>query len=220
MVVYEQLRRKIIEGEFAPGEKLTMAKLKQSLKVGQCPIREALWRLTEAGLVTVDLNKGFRVSNLSDVDYRELIHALCLIESIALIESIKYGGEEWEGNIVSSLHHLSTTEKNHEEFDYFIWSERNKAFHLALVSGHNNSYLLRLRNLLFAKLERYTHVIMEVNSKNILVVNDEHKNIAEAALKRNVDEACHLLKKHYADPLELFIQELNRKLKIMHCRPC
>ena len=47
---YKKLKEAIIRGEFKPGEKLRIAKLKSYLNIGPTPIREALSHLASSGL--------------------------------------------------------------------------------------------------------------------------------------------------------------------------
>ena len=51
MGVYEQLRQSIIEGRLLPGESLVEANLASTYGVSRTPIREALTRLQQDGLV-------------------------------------------------------------------------------------------------------------------------------------------------------------------------
>lgn len=206
---YKKLHQDILKGVYAPGEKLTISKLKKQLNVGQCPIREALSRLVEAGLVEKEPNKGFRVANISEKDIRETVQVICHVDQLALRLAIDHGNNQWEGNVVSALHQLSLIEKDDIVFDYYLWSDCNAAFHQALVSGCPNSFLLNIRHSLFRKLDRYTMIFMKVKMKPLSVVHQEHKKLAEMALNRNADEACRLLCHHYQSPLEKILAEFN-----------
>ena len=76
---YEGLQNDIIEGVLPPGEKLTIAKLKKRYGVGPTPLREALSRLLDTGLVTVVDNRGFYVRQVSEDDIRDIYKTFSLI---------------------------------------------------------------------------------------------------------------------------------------------
>ncbi|WP_394649023.1 GntR family transcriptional regulator, partial [uncultured Deinococcus sp.] len=63
--VYEHLRRAVLDGELVPGERLGEAELCERLGVSRTPIREALMRLTQDGLLVAEANKGVRVRRVS-----------------------------------------------------------------------------------------------------------------------------------------------------------
>ncbi len=60
--VYRQIEREIVEGRLAPGAALREADVADRLQVSRTPIREALRRLSEAGLVHIEASRGYRVA--------------------------------------------------------------------------------------------------------------------------------------------------------------
>ena len=60
--VYESLRRAIVDGTFAPGERLKDPQLEEWLGVSRTPIREALLRLERAGLVITQPGRATTVA--------------------------------------------------------------------------------------------------------------------------------------------------------------
>ena len=129
---YEQLQNDIIEGTLHPGEKLIIEKLKQRYGVGPTPLREALSRLLDTGLVTILENRGFYVRQVSEADIRDIYHTFSLIETIALTEALVRGDDRWEAGIVSTLHELSLIELESEVSDYTVW--RNEITHFIVLS--------------------------------------------------------------------------------------
>ncbi len=60
---FELLKDAICNGRFLPGEKLKVTHLSKLFQIGPTPIREALSRLCESGLVVSLDNRGFKVSH-------------------------------------------------------------------------------------------------------------------------------------------------------------
>lgn len=59
--VYRHLKERLLSGRFAPGERLSEPLLAQELGVSRTPVREALMRLAEEGLVELVPGRGARV---------------------------------------------------------------------------------------------------------------------------------------------------------------
>ena len=118
---YRKLHRDIIDGVYEPGTKLRIDHLKSGLQVSGSTIREALTKLISDQLVSVEQQKGFRVSPTSLQDLTDLTYARTILECAAIRNSILHGDEEWEAQLVGIFHRLSRVEErladNHNVFD-------------------------------------------------------------------------------------------------------
>lgn len=81
--LYERLWRRIVNLEFAPGERLAEETLARQLGVSRTPVREALLRLGEVGLVRVNPRRGFSVPVVSPDDVIELYDLRAALETHA-----------------------------------------------------------------------------------------------------------------------------------------
>ena len=70
--VYEELRNGIISLRIPLGSRLNVNELQDTLQVSCTPIREAINRLQQEGLVTYENNVGARVLNLDEHDVEEI----------------------------------------------------------------------------------------------------------------------------------------------------
>lgn len=78
--VYERLWKRIVNLEFAPGTRLSDETLARELGVSRTPIREALYRLSQVGLVQVNARRGFFVTTLERNDVIELFDIRIALE--------------------------------------------------------------------------------------------------------------------------------------------
>lgn len=78
---YEAIKTAIVTLAFAPGEKLSEARLSALLKLGRSPIRTALQRLEGEGWVVVQPQSGTFVASLSKDDVTELTELRMLLEA-------------------------------------------------------------------------------------------------------------------------------------------
>ena len=195
-LVFRQIRADIVACHLAPNERLRVETLRERYGVGGSPIREALMRLEAEGLVTLEQNKGFRVSSVSREQLDDLTATRIEIESIALRWSMEKGGVEWEANLLAAFHRLSRLKKiEHGSGTNAAWFKEHKSFHSALVAACGSPLLMSIREGLFDQAERY--VALSITSR-FPTRNDvgEHEQIMRAALSRNVARATQLHKTH------------------------
>src|SRR5690606_39589240 len=81
------LRRDVLSGHAEPGVKLKMELLQQRYGFSSSPLREALNRLVQEGLVVADERRGFRAAELSLADLRDINHMRLLLDPQALSEA-------------------------------------------------------------------------------------------------------------------------------------
>lgn len=86
--VYGRLRNAIVDGTLAPGEQLRDAELAEWLGVSRTPVREALLRLAEAGLVTMLPGRSTTVSSLDARTVRDARDVVAAMHEVAVREAV------------------------------------------------------------------------------------------------------------------------------------
>lgn len=193
--IYVQLRQQIIKGEFSPGERLKVEKLKPLFDTGASPIREALSLLTSNKLVDRIDQRGFRVSSVSEANFNEIFMLRCTLDDLALRKSIELGDTEWEERLVLNHHRLSRASQ--DDFDH--WENLHKAFHMCLMEACDSPILLSYCNQLYDQNIRYRFLAEAAVNYAKRDVRHEHESIMNAAINRDADLASKLLLKHYTD---------------------
>ena len=79
-IVFEALRKAIIEGDVKEGEPLRQDEIARLFNTSRIPVREAISRLEEQGLVKTQRYKGAVVSGLSATEAEEIFDFRALIE--------------------------------------------------------------------------------------------------------------------------------------------
>ena len=197
-VVYERLRADVLSCRLRPGEKITIGDFCKAHEVSLGAVREALSRLTAEGLVIAEPQRGFRVAPISESDLKQLTEARLGIEKLCLTRSIAVGDLGWESRLVANFHALSRTPERVSGDENRLseeWSQAHNHYHQALVDGCDNVWLLRMRAILYAQSERYRRISVPL-SREGRDVEQEHREIMEAALARDGDRACRLLENH------------------------
>lgn len=196
---YRRLLDDIVWARLEPGRKLRMHELKAQYGLGQSPLREALNRLTEGGLVIREENKGFRVCYTSAEELEELTKTRCWVEEIALRESIARGDNHWEEQLLIAHHWLSRAPRLPDASAARAadeWETRHRRFHLALIEACAAPKLVRFCAMLQDQTLRYRNVaaMKEYREQH---ERGEHRAIRDAVLARKTDLAVELLHAHY-----------------------
>ena len=193
-----RIRSDIIACRLMPDERLRFEALRERYGMGVSPLREALMRLEAEGLVQLEQNKGFRVSEVSRENLLDLMRTRIEIETIALRWSLEKGGVDWEANLLGAFHRLSRQTKldpSEPETINEAWSREHAAFHAALVSACGSQTLISIRERLFEQAERYVSLSIMSNAPLRDDVG-EHKQLMRTALNRDVDKSVELNRLH------------------------
>ena len=202
---HAELRHDILDGVLAPGLKLRFEMLRERYGFGASTLREALTRLVGDALVTSEEQRGFRVADVSLADFGDLTHTRRLVEVEALRQSILFGDDAWEGALVGAYHRLARVEEKlaegrpemRDEFE-----DRNRDFHMALISACPSRWLKHMHGVLFQQSERYRRISL-ARREVARDVHAEHTAVIEAALARDVDLACRLEAAHIDKTLDV-----------------
>lgn len=203
--IYRLLRRDIMRGAFAPGQSLRLELLRQRYGGSFSPIREALNRLRSERMVLTTTSRGFRIAPLSVEEMRDACETRILIDCDALRRSLVNGDDAWEARLVGAFHALALAarradeapvpDQDHED----VLEARHQDFHLALIGACRSPWLLDLSAQLYAQTERYrrparARATAYGADRN---VDDEHRQLLDAAISRDADRAAAVLAAHY-----------------------
>jgi len=206
--VRNELRSAILSGAFAPGERIRMNLVASDMSVSLGAVREALSRLAAEEIVTATAQRGYRVAALSAEELNDLTETRIALEQLCLRASIAEGGVEWEASLVAALHRLLRLPEFEEGDGARLsraWSEAHHAFHDALVSGARGVWMNKFRSALYVQAERYRRLSVPLRTTDRDVAG-EHRQLCEAALARDADSACALMRSHLGRTSEILLR--------------
>lgn len=195
---FQALRQDVLSGRHAPEVKLKVESLQQLYGYSSSPLREALNRLVQEGLVKADERRGFRVTSISAADLADITKMRLMLDIPALTESIQAGDDAWEADIVAAFHRLEKIESRLPPGPVVLdaqWSQRHRDFHFSLIAACPSERQLSWSMSLFDQAERYRHFAARnrtVSKKK----DEEHRALMKAVLKRDVPTATTLLAEH------------------------
>jgi len=215
-----QMRSDIVACRLLPGERLRIEALRERYGMGTSPIREALMRLEADGLVALEQNKGFRVSDVSREKLIDLMRSRVEIEAVALRWSLEKGSLAWEADLLGAFHRMSRQPKIDPADPDAIsegWRRDHAAFHAALVAACDSPTLLSIRARLFEQAERYVALSILASATPRDDVG-EHRQLMRAALNHDVGKALELNRDHIGRTLDKVAASLEQGVKAPRAR--
>jgi GntR family transcriptional regulator, carbon starvation induced regulator len=200
------LRHDIILGVLPPAAKLKLEKLSRTYDVSVNTLRETLSRLAADGLVVAEGQKGFAVLPVSTEDLREITEMRQLLECHALKRSIAAADLDWEARVVGAYHKLSKIEELVEaepETYGEPWERANQEFHEALISNCRSRWLRLYLRAMYDHSRRYRMLSLKTKPFPRSQSANEHRNILDAAIKRDGERASRLLADHILKAAQL-----------------
>lgn len=199
---YQRIRSDIIFGVLKPGQKLRLDALRTDYDASISTLREILNRLSSEGLVVAEGQRGFEVAPVSIENLQEVAELRLLLEIHALKQSFAAGGVDWEGDVVASHHKLASLERRMADGDQSqteTWKRYDWEFHQSLISACGSQVLMETHAGIFDKYLRYQMIALSFRGD---IAAQEHQELLDAALNRDVEAAIAILEHHVAGGLE------------------
>src|SRR5215213_3599213 len=131
------LRDLVLRGELNPGERVSELQMVERLGVSRTPVRMALVRLEEEGLLEAIPSGGFSVKTFSEKEVFEAIEIRGTLEGLAARLAAERGaGEEDIRGIVDCLDAIDEVMQGHEQTvdEVSRYGELNAQFHAGIVN--------------------------------------------------------------------------------------
>jgi GntR family transcriptional regulator, carbon starvation induced regulator len=211
---YLALYQAIVAGRFAPGLPLRPEELKDEFGFGVSPVREALLRLTADGLVRLEGHRGFQLPVASVEELLDIARVRCELGVMALRWSIERGNDDWEALVVATFHRLDKVARLMASDPTLYAAEhesRNRDFHMALESASGSPLLQDFGHKAFSRSERYRRHFVDY-TQIVPNAHQEHKDMMDAALRRDAATACDILRDHILNNVQVVREALERRL--------
>lgn len=190
---YQALRRRILDNEWPPGTQALERDVAQALGMSRTPVREAMIRLQNDGLVEVIPRHGMRVLSVSPADMREIYEILAALESAA-IEAITRrspGASELAG--LSSAAEAMARAIDADDLD--AWAIADEAFHMELVTLAGNRHLKQTVTNYWDRVHRARMFSLRLRPKPVKSTQ-EHRQLIELIRAGDVEGAVNLNRAH------------------------
>ncbi|MBK1647713.1 GntR family transcriptional regulator [Rhabdochromatium marinum] len=193
--VFAQIRRAIVEGEIAPGCKLSEPVLAERFTVSRGPLREALRRLEAIHLIERKANVGARVVSLSGVQLVELYQIRETLEGLAA----RLAAEAMTDTAVAELQSLLAEHRAsvaRDQWQAYFQTEGDWDFHYRIVHGSGNQRLIAILCDDLYHLARLYRCQFGMKSERATAALKEHGLIVDAIAERDGELAEWLMRRH------------------------
>lgn len=185
------LRRRILDGSFAPGERLIEVELAAGLQISRTPLREALRGLAQEGIVSHRPNKGFHVPDITGEEAAALYELRTAIETeAARLAAVRRADSELE-----SMYACLASAKSIIESGSQAPYPKDLDFH-RLVFDASHSSLIEQRGLEISRRLQLFRQRGGYSNERARVAHDEHQAIADGIAARAPEDAAAAMRKH------------------------
>lgn len=183
---YEDIRRKIISLELAPGQDLDEAQLVNAYGLSRTPIRELLIRLAGEGLIVIRRNRGASVAPLNIETLQALFEAGDFLERAIMRLACERRSEAELEDIQA---HMLSYEQAVAESDADAMVAANSAFHEGFAIAAGNKYLLQGYRQILVDHERIGQLWyardLDCNEKTNRKIIRQHRKLLRALTERS-----------------------------------
>lgn len=205
---YQALRGALLDGEYLPGERLYEAVIAQALGVSRNPVREAVRRLQQDGLLDVKPHYGIYVTTIPVDEIEDVYRIRGALEATAaaLAAERMTDGEihELEAIVAEQQEAARQAAPLPREPVSVVQADR---FHHAIHVGARSSRLLALLEQLYAQVTHFRNLTLRVPGRAAASA-EGHAAIFAAIRDRNADQADRLMRMHIHDARQALERQL------------
>nr|ART40410.1 K709 [uncultured bacterium] len=197
------VRDRILSGSAAPNSPIRQDALASELGISKIPLREALARLEQEGLLHSHANRGFFVCALNTAEAEEAFALRLKLEPDAMVLGAARANEAERKIAAETFATLyQVTDKGGAGVGAF-----NRTFHMALLRPSGQPITINILERLHVISDRYVRKHLEPLGRDERA-NREHKHMLDAWLDQDLDRVRALTFGHIEQTLEDLRQQL------------
>lgn len=185
---YQTLKHNILVCELGPGSPLFEGEIAEELGMSKTPVREALGMLVHEGLVEVRPRQGYRVTDVTIADVREVFQLRLLLEPAAA----ELAAERATPEDLQALR-ASVDEMTDADFEERAWQAAR--FHRTLADAAGNSRIAATLHNLLDEMQRLRFIGV-TSAETYENEAAEHRELLDALLKGNHHLARDIAQRH------------------------
>jgi DNA-binding GntR family transcriptional regulator len=188
---YQALKKKILTGFFAGSERLREIEVAELLEMGRTPVREALKRLEDEGLLTHESRRGLVVTTLDQQAVTELYAMREVLEAAAAAFAARHATDAEMANMASILQEQAAGADP---------VELNQQFHQAIYGAAHNRHLIRSLQALTDSTYLLGRSTLASKAR-AEIAGQEHADLLEAIRSRDEQRASNTAREHIRNAL-------------------
>lgn len=202
-VVYQEILENILDLKYGPGTRLLEEELAAELSVSRTPVREALFRLKNEGLITVVPGGGAKVIEFAVKDVVEIYALRERLEGLATRMAAQYILDEE----IRRLEELVRSSNRAAESDLASFRKINLTFHQRIIEAANSPRIANMLQSISNQLALLMNSTAAIPGSPIKATA-EHQEIIDALASRAPDRAEEAAVEHVRCARERIIAQL------------
>ncbi|WP_448616468.1 GntR family transcriptional regulator [Modestobacter sp. URMC 112] len=191
---YTRVRELILSGELEPGSVINQAVLAREIGISTTPLREALRRLMQLGLVELDAHRDARVTQLNAEEARDLLEVRRSLDPMAAGLAAERRTRQDLVEIRTSLDGLEALPSNPTVTQLIA----HRRFHTAIYRASHNALLIEMLDGLWDTADRYRRHGLQVerSAEERAMKAHEHTLLFQAIEEGDADTAADVMRAH------------------------
>jgi len=198
--VYVYIKKMILSGEFDAGHKIHEEKVGQLFGVSRTPIREALKKLSEYGLVNLKPRSHAVVASLTKEEAIQLAHIRGQLETLSTKLLAEVGTNKDFDHLESIAHECDALIAEGDVAGSF---EKDSMFHLEIAGRTKNTHLFEIIEKIDAKIQ-LSRLVIKLPIDRLQKSINQHISIVQALKSRDRDLSGLLMQHHILHQLSHF----------------
>jgi DNA-binding GntR family transcriptional regulator len=213
---YQSLRSALLDGDYLPGERIYEAGIAQALGVSRNPVREAVRRLQQDGLLEVRPHYGIYVATIPPDEIEDVYRIRAALEATAAALAAERMTDEDVtelGSIVAEQQEAAArAEAPPREPVSVVQADR---FHHAIHVGARSPRLLVLLEQIYAQVSHFRNLTLRVPGR-AAVSAQGHAGIFDAIRRRDPDAADRRMRAHIDDARQALVRQVGEVRQGVH----
>lgn len=197
-IVTERLRSSIVNGSLKQGSQLSEVELANSFGVSRGPVREALQRLVQEGLLLSEPHRGVFIPVLTDEDVLDIYLAREALESAAIRSIVANDTSAAASQALDQ--YVTEMEQAEAAGDWESVGNFDLEFHVALVAASGSQRLQRMFSSVISETRLCLGALTAADARADLV--QEHRQICDLMQEGKIEQTLAVLGKHFDDAVE------------------
>jgi DNA-binding GntR family transcriptional regulator len=191
---YTRVRELILSGELEPGAVINQAILARQIGISTTPLREALKRLKQQGLVELDAHRDARVTPLDPEEARDLLEVRRALDPLAASLAADRRTKQDVAEMRAALEGLEALASNPTVQQLVA----HRRFHAAIYRASHNALLAETLDGLWDTADRYRRHGLQVerSAEEIATKANEHTLLFEAIVEGDGATAADVMRAH------------------------
>ena len=201
---YDSLKEAIVKGDIAPGQRLIESQLSTQMNVSRIPVREAIKKLEQDGLIERTDKRGFIVKDMSKEEIEETLGLRALLESYAAYLATERMTKALFKKLEDSI---AAYRQSLEVGDTEKLMQHNTQFHEIIYKTAGSQKLYALINNFRDFIYRYRKPLLD-NPDYARVSLVDHEEMLAAMREKDMEKVEQLVRKHILRGRGIIIKEL------------